>query len=109
MTTKTKGFVFTKPSKTVPGQVMSLKTILTRFRKGQGVQVFEGQYNPDFPPEFDGLDKLDRMDAAREMAAEVNCQRSVLSRQPTIKEVEEVLKTVVQTTDDKKLEQKDAK
>jgi len=75
-----KGFEFTQPSVTVPGQVHSIKQILERFRRGQGVQSFPGVYNPEVPPGYETMDKIERIEAAREQAAKVSRMRADLLR-----------------------------
>jgi len=95
------GFKFTKPSLTIPGQVLTLRKILTRFRNGQGAQVYEGVYNPDVPPGIEKMDALDRADAAREMRAKVDSMRTRLARQEEEKAVSPT-KTVADATEDKK-------
>lgn len=67
-------------SLTVPGQVLSLKQIQERFRRGQSVNVktYTPVYNPDFEPDVENMSVFDRMDKAREYQAEVQRQRSVL-------------------------------
>ena len=68
---KTKGFTFNSPSLTVPGQVLSIKTIAERFRRGQGIQSYTPSYNPDIPPGIENLNKLERIDALRYAAKNV--------------------------------------
>lgn len=74
-----KGYTFEKPSLTVPGQTLPVRTVLDRFRRGQSVQSFTPVYNPEFPAGYERLNKLDRIDLAREQAAEVQRQRSILA------------------------------
>lgn len=74
------GYVFSdKPSLTVPGQVLPIRTILDRFRRGQSVQSFTPIYNPDFPPGYEGMDKIERIEAARAQADNVARIRRALS------------------------------
>lgn len=75
-----KGFCFTQPSMTVPNQVNSIGKVLERFQRGQGVQSFPGVYNPEFPPDFDKLDKIGKIEAAREMQKKASRMRSILQQ-----------------------------
>lgn len=68
-----------KPSLTVPGQVLPLRTVLERFRRGQSVQSFNPVYNEDFPPGYESLDKIERIEMARSAAADVQRMRRALA------------------------------
>lgn len=68
-----------KPSLTVPGQVLPIRTVLDRFRRGQSVQSFNPVYNPDLPPGFENMDKIERIEAARQQQAKVASIRKALS------------------------------
>lgn len=74
-----KGFISHKPSCTVPGQVLPMRTVLDRFRRGQGIQSFSGVYNPDIPPGIENLNKIDRIEAARAQANKVAQIRKALA------------------------------
>lgn len=76
-----KGYVTEKPSLTIPGQVMSLRTVVERYRRGQHIETFTPIYNPDFPPGYESLSKLDRLDMARSQARNVRNIRTALSKQ----------------------------
>lgn len=67
------------PSLTVPGQVLSIRTVLDRFRRGQSVQSFSPVYNPDIPPGFENMDKIERIEAARVQRSSVERMRKALS------------------------------
>lgn len=69
-------------SLTVPNQVHTVSQIAERFRRGQGVQAFPGVYNPELPPGLEKLDKIGRIEAAREAAANVAAIRQQLQNQP---------------------------
>lgn len=74
------GYVFSdKPSLTVPGQVLPIRTVLDRFRRGQSVQSFNPVYNPDLPPGYESMDKIERIEAARAQAQKVARMRKALS------------------------------
>jgi len=75
------GFVFTKPSLTVPGQAASISEIQERFRRGQGVMTYPAVYNPAFPPEYDRLDRVGKIEFARENAARVQALQEQLRKQ----------------------------
>jgi len=56
------------PSKTVPGQQLSLRQLIERYSRGAHVEVFEGSYSTD--PTFDNmerLDKVERLEAAKQV------------------------------------------
>jgi len=76
-----KGYSSEKPSPTltVPGQVLPIRTIMDRFRRGQSVQSFTPVYNPDLPPGFESMDKIERIEAARAQKASVERMRRALS------------------------------
>lgn len=78
---KRKGFSSNMPSITVPGQVVPVRRILERFRAGQSVQTFPAVYNPDLPPGYEKLDKIGKIEAAREQAEIVDSLRSRLQKQ----------------------------
>lgn len=103
-----------KLSLTVPGQVLSLKQIQDRFRRGQSVNVktYAPVYNPDFPPGDENLNVFDRMDKAREAAVEVARQKRVLEQQEKSRKqdaedkridklVQEKVQSITTKTDDK--------
>jgi len=73
------GFEFSKSSLTVPGQVLPIRTVLDRFRRGQAIQSFNPVYNPEVPPGYEGLDKIERIEAAREQANKVARIRQALA------------------------------
>lgn len=57
-----------KPSLTIPGQTLSLKVLLERFTRGQHVETFTPVYDDgQFPPEIERMDKLDKLDYARQL------------------------------------------
>lgn len=73
-----KGYPSEKPSLTIPGQVLPIRTVLDRFRRGQSVQSFAPVYNEEFPPGYEKLDQIERIEFAREQAKEVARQRRIL-------------------------------
>lgn len=75
------GFACEKPSLTIPGQILPVRTVLDRFRRGQSVQSFTPVYNPDIPPGIEYLSKIERIEAAREQAATVARMRQALANQ----------------------------
>lgn len=79
-----KGEVNTLPSKTIPGQTLPIRTLVDRYRKGMDVPTFEGSYNDD--PEFDGLERLDKVERAQ-LALEV--RQSVKSQQAHLQRIAE--------------------
>lgn len=81
-----RGFEFKKPSLTVPGQVLPIRTVLDRFRRGQSVQSFNPVYNPDLPPGYEAMDKIERIEAARAQARNVARMRRALSEKQKSKE-----------------------
>jgi len=70
----------TGASLTVPGQVLTLRQIRDRFQRGQQVEVFQPVYNPDFPPEFDKLSKIERIEMSRKVRADVALIQGELAR-----------------------------
>lgn len=76
-----KGYVSHKPSLTVPGQVLPIRTVLDRFRRGQSVQSFNPVYNPDLPPGYESMDKIERIEAARAQSRTVARIRKALATQ----------------------------
>lgn len=70
----------TKPGLTVPGQILPIRTILERFRRGQSVQSFAPVYNPDVPPGYENLDPIERIEAARAQANKVAAMRRSLAK-----------------------------
>jgi len=70
-----------KPSSslTVPGQVLPIRSVLDRFRRGQSVQSFTPVYNSDMPPGYESMDKIERIEAARAQKATVERMRQALA------------------------------
>lgn len=60
-----------KPSKTVPGQDVSIAEMIRRYTRGENITVFEPVYNEDFSSEFVKLDRQDAAMAARELKRKV--------------------------------------
>lgn len=88
-----RGFVTKLPSVTIPGQVMSLTQILDRFRRGQSVQSFPPVYNPEFPPGYEELSKIEKIELAREQSSKVNqMRRSLLQKAADEKAQEQAAK-----------------
>jgi len=74
------GEVNTEPSLTVPDMSLPLKTLLTRYRR-DGTEFLEGVYtgdDPDLPDNFEHMDKMARIDFARENAARIAKGRASL-------------------------------
>lgn len=63
---------------TIPGQVLPVRKILDRYRRGQSVTTFSSGYEPHLPAGVENLDKIERIELARKMQAEVPRQRQVL-------------------------------
>lgn len=59
------------PSKTVPGQDVSIAELIRRYTRGENITVFEPVYNEDFSSEFVKLDRQDAAMAARELKRKV--------------------------------------
>lgn len=57
-----------KPSKTVPGQVEDIATLVARFIRGDRMDVFPASFDPDeqVPPGIENLDKIERAEMAME-------------------------------------------
>lgn len=72
-------------SVTVPGQVFSIREIRARYQRGQAVQSFAGVYNPDFPPGYETMSKIERIEALRAVSQNVRDQRNVLQRDADVK------------------------
>lgn len=64
-----RGEVFTRPSLTAPGQVLSLQQLLDRLVRGENVTQFNATYSddPDLP-DITGLDEQERLMLARDYA-----------------------------------------
>jgi len=55
------------PSKTVPSQVLPLRTLVERYMRGQSVETFGGTYSEDESfADLDRLDATERLDYLRE-------------------------------------------
>lgn len=89
---KTKGFVSKNPSLTIPGQVLTIKAIAERFRRGQGTQTYPAVYNPDLPPGIENLNKLERIDLLRSASANVRNLRQSLQDASDIRKKDEAEK-----------------
>lgn len=76
------GEVNTEPSLTVPDMSLPLKTLITRYRR-DGTEFLEGVYtgdDPDLPDNFEHMDKMQRIDFARENAARIAQGRASLDK-----------------------------
>jgi len=65
---------------TMPGMALTIRQVRDRFQRGQGVEVRNGVYNPEMPAGIEYMDRLDRIDAARAAAVEVQRQRAQLQQ-----------------------------
>lgn len=76
-----KGYSSNMPSLTVPGQVLSLRSIRDRFQRGQSVETFSSKavYNESFPPGYESMDKIERIEAVRANASRISAMRNELS------------------------------
>lgn len=83
---KTKGFTFTQKSLTIPGQVLSVKQIRDRYQRGQSVQSFAGVYNPDVPPGYEKMTKIERIEALRQVSSQVHTMRDTLQNEARAKQ-----------------------
>jgi len=79
------GEQFTLPSLTVPDMSIPLPTLLKRYRR-DGTEFLEGVYtgdDPDLPDNFEKMDKMQRIDFARENAARIAEGRAKLDKSRT--------------------------
>lgn len=76
--------VFTKPSQTVPGMVMSLSEMLARYVRGEQVTVFTPVYagNDELMPDVERMDAMDRLDLARSLRSSIDVERNRPRRKP---------------------------
>lgn len=78
-----RGENFTKPSETVPGMAIPLRTLLDRYvvngtYTGKGFQpVFSD--DPDFPDNFERMSELDRLEAAHDLSMSIADERRMLA------------------------------
>jgi len=72
------GEVFTLPSLTIPGQSLSLKTLLERYVKGGAVAVFPPVYSDDplIPDDLERMDEIERIEFARGIKTALHNARS---------------------------------
>lgn len=76
-----KGYKTKGVSKTVPGQSMSITKVVERFQRGQSVEMFRsGGYDESVPPGLERLDKIERIEYARENAKRIQKIREHLAR-----------------------------
>jgi len=76
------GETFSKPSLTVPDLSIPLKHLILRYRR-DGTELLQGVYHNDdttLPPEFDRMEKTDRIDFARLNAERIHATRSALDK-----------------------------
>jgi len=61
------------PSKTVPGQTLSLKTLLERFTRGQGVETYTPIYDDSgtYPDNLERMDKMEKLELARGIKSKI--------------------------------------
>lgn len=84
-----------KPSKTIPGQDMAIKTLVDRYVRGQHVETFIPTYTEDIDPAFFKMDKQDAAMAARHLRKDIEKeqQRKQPAKQADLEElIEEVKK-----------------
>lgn len=61
----------TGPSLTIPGQTRTLSEIVERFIRGDSTEVFKGTFSETFPPGFENLTELERLEMSRDIDAGV--------------------------------------
>lgn len=75
------GYECKKPGLTVPGQTLSLRSVLDRYRRGQSVQTFSPVYNPEMPVGYENLTKIEKIEMARQQPYHVARIRKALAAQ----------------------------
>lgn len=72
------GEVYTKPSKTIPGQQISLQELLKRYVRGQEVQQFNGVYLGEdemVPDNLERMTEIERKEAAATIREAIENER----------------------------------
>lgn len=84
-------------SQTVPGQILTLRQVVDRFRRGQNVQTFSGSYDANLPPGWENMDRLEKIDYQREHKSSVSRMCTALIDKAKREEQEKEQKKVEET------------
>lgn len=110
------GFGAFGPSQTVPDMALPLKTLLERYVRGQDVATFKTEYETEEEaenfPDISKMDKLERIDALRNVAGQQLELRAQLAReasQKAEKEANDALEAKAEQLANQKLEQQKQK
>jgi len=69
------------PSKTVPGQTLSIQELVKRYIRGESVEVFKGEYDADTDlPDISKMTEMDKLDFARELKETANQASAYIER-----------------------------
>lgn len=83
--TPAKGYVFTLPSLTIPGQSLSLKDLLERYVISGTTEMFNAQFTgedeTDIPDNLEKMDKMEKIHLARELRLGIEDAREKLHEQ----------------------------
>lgn len=82
-----------KPSKTIPGQDMAIKTLVDRYVRGQHVETFTPTYTEDIDPAFFKMDKQDAAMAARQLRKDIEKEQHRAKQPAKQVDLEELIKT----------------
>lgn len=83
------------PSLTVPAQTLSLRALIERYTRGQGVETFQPTYTDDplIPDNYERMSKIERLEHAREMQSDLVQQMERVRAKPTKAAPDVVLET----------------
>jgi len=78
-----RGEKFSKPSQTIPGMAVPLRTLLDRYTVN-GVYTGKGfspvySNDPDIPDNFERMSDLDRLEAAQDLSRSISAERQMLA------------------------------
>jgi len=83
--TPSKGYTFIGESLTTPGQVLSLRTIRERYSRGQSVVSYPGEYDSPLPPGYENLNRMEKLDFARQIKSDLNEMRIAVEQKEQLK------------------------
>lgn len=79
-----RGENYSLPSLTVPDHVVSPRDLLARFKRGENISVFDPVFTDSeyIPDDIERMDRLDKIDLAREIAESVHAARMGKTKNP---------------------------
>jgi len=77
-----RGQTFVKPSQTIPGMVPSLRDLIERYTRGEGIEQFNPVYTDSdlIPDNLERMDVFERMQYSKDLKESIAFERQKLGR-----------------------------